>query len=134
MRVKDLRQFQATCFLALGLALGATCMSPANGQESDKPADSSAVVPEAPPADAEDLADPAFDRYVNILLLGKAWDEMDAGLLVDVGLQLAEGERVLQRCHRAIGARKLLELATYVAVETNDKTALERLAKVATES
>ena len=116
-----------TCFLALGLATAVG--SPA--QADDEKGNASTEVSAASAPDVESLADPAFDRYVNMLLLGKAWDEMDAGLLVDVALQLAEGERVVQRSHRAISAEKLLELATHVAVETNDDATLKRLAKVA---
>lgn len=121
----------ATCLLAMGFALGATCTSRAADDKPAPFADASAAASDAAATDEESLVDPAFDRYVNMLLLGKAWNDMDAGLLVDVALQLAEGERVLQRSHRAISAEKLLELATHVAVETNDEATLERLAKVA---
>src|SRR5579871_3302728 len=57
------------------------------------------------------LRDPAFDRYVDMNLLRKGWDNLDSSLLADVGLQLAEGERVLYRPHKAVGAEQILSLA-----------------------
>src|SRR5690349_11388462 len=44
-----------------------------------------------------ELTDPAFDKYVDISLLGRAWSSKDSALLTDIALQLAEGERVLMR-------------------------------------
>ena len=88
-----------------------------------------------PPAAAieipADLADPAFDRYVDLSLLGPAWSSADAALLSDVGLQLLEGERVLLRPHRKMPGAKVLELAARVATDRHDQPTLQRLAKVA---
>ena len=64
-----------------------------------------------------DLADPAFDRYVDLSLLGTAWDLGDASLMTDVALQHTEGQRVLMRPHRAIVPEKLLEVAARLAIE-----------------
>lgn len=76
------------------------------------------------------LDDPAFNQYVNLSLLGKAWGSLDAGLLTDVALQLAEGERVLQRTHRAISAEAVFDLAVKTAAENRDAKALDRLAGI----
>src|SRR3990170_1248000 len=50
----------------------------------------------------KELRDPAFDRYVNLALLGTAWADLDSSLMTDVAFQLIEGERVLVRPHRVI--------------------------------
>lgn len=76
-------------------------------------------------------ADEAFDRYVDLAVLGRAWDEMNPALLTDVGLQLAEGERVLLRPHKAVTAAKVLDEALKAAVEKKDTATLDRLAKAA---
>ncbi len=81
-------------------------------------------------AKLEDTGDPAFERYVDLALAGKAWADLDARLLTDVALQLAEGERILLRSHKAFSADKVLEKAAHVAIGKKDKAALERLAKV----
>lgn len=80
---------------------------------------------------AADLNDPAFARYVDLNLLGQAWDSLDPALLTDCALQLAEGERILLRSHKAISSQQVLELATKIAAEKNDKAALDRLTSVA---
>lgn len=85
-----------------------------------------------PPAAAPDFADPAFERYADMVLLGRAWDQLDCQLLTDCALQLAEGERILMRSHKAITSQQVLELAAKIAAEKNDLPALDRLAKVAT--
>src|SRR5438309_1123415 len=41
------------------------------------------------------LQESAFERYVDLRLLGQALSSQNPGLLCDVALQLAEGERVL---------------------------------------
>ncbi|QDU28303.1 hypothetical protein ETAA8_34030 [Anatilimnocola aggregata] len=73
--------------------------------------------------------DPAFSRYLDLLMVGRAWDKLDAALLADCALQLAEGERVLHRTHHAITAEQLLALATKIAADKRDLATLERLAK-----
>ena len=78
-----------------------------------------------------DLYDRAFDPFVDLTLLGKAWDGLDPALLTDVALQLAEGERVLMRPHKAVEVDKLLAIAATLAGQKNDKTTLDRLAKAA---
>jgi hypothetical protein len=88
-----------------------------------------------PPWDVfDELADPVFDRYVDLELLGEAWANLDAAALTDVGLQMIEGERILLRPHRAISAAKVLEMAARLAGETRDKTTLQRLARAAERS
>src|SRR5438874_12815553 len=58
----------------------------------------------APAVLSGDVHDPAFDRYVDLDLATRAWQQADAALLADIGLQLAEGERVLMRPHKAVHA------------------------------
>lgn len=77
----------------------------------------------------EELQDAAFEHYVDLRLIGQAWREMDPALLTDVALQLAEGERVLLRSHRAISADDMLKLAIRAAQSKKDKEALQRLTK-----
>jgi len=76
-------------------------------------------------------ADEAFDKYVDLAILGKAWATMDPVLMTDVGLQLAEGERVLLRPHKSVTAAKVLDEALKLAVEKKDMATLDRLAKAA---
>jgi hypothetical protein len=75
--------------------------------------------------------DPAFDRYLDAELLERAWSDKNAPLLADVGLQLAEGERVLFRTHKAVTADHVLAMAARTAVERHDARTLARLAKAA---
>jgi uncharacterized membrane protein len=79
----------------------------------------------------ENLRDPAFDRYVDLALLCKAWDEKNASVLADVALQFREGERVLLRPHRGFSSQQLLGEAARIAVETKQAEALQRLRKIA---
>ena len=78
-----------------------------------------------------DLQDKAFDKYVSLQLLGDAWAQLDAGRLTDVAMQLAEGERILLRPHKAISAADALQLAAKTAVDLGDTATLERLGKIA---
>jgi hypothetical protein len=75
--------------------------------------------------------DPAFDRYLDMELLDRAWSDKNAPLLADVGLQLAEGERVLFRSHPDVTADQVLAMATRTAVERRDAKTLARLTKAA---
>lgn len=74
-------------------------------------------------------ADNAFDRYVDPGQLLQAWVDKNAPLLADLGLQLAEGERVLFRSHKSITADQVLAAAVKVAAERRDLKTLGRLAK-----
>lgn len=79
-----------------------------------------------------DLQDPSFDLYVNISLLQPAWVNRDAQLLTDLALQLAQGEKVLLRTHKAGSAKDLLTLALKIAQNGDDQAALSRVAQAAT--
>jgi uncharacterized membrane protein len=79
----------------------------------------------------ENLRDPGFDRYIDLALLCKAWDEKDASALADVALQLREGERILMRPHRGFSSQQLLQEAARIAAETKETEALQRLRKIA---
>ncbi len=126
---------------ALALGLVASIGLPCRGQTTNSgfgtppsppgvtlPSTASGYPPCVVPAD---LDDPAFAQHVNLLLLGVAWDNQDPALMTDVGLQLAEGERVLLRPHKAIQCEDVLELAANLAGDRRDKTTLARLARVA---
>jgi len=97
----------------------------------DAPAPAPTAQPAAPQPIPEDLRDAAFDRYVDLYLLGKAWGGVDPVLLADCGLQLAEGERVLLRPHKALPAERVLALAVKAAADRHDTATLDRLAKAA---
>jgi len=77
-----------------------------------------------------DLHDPAFARFVQGRDLVDAVRKLDADRLTDLALELAEGERVLLRPHRALSSQRLLNLAARVATEQRDLDALRRLAEV----
>jgi hypothetical protein len=74
-------------------------------------------------------SDPAFDRYVDLNLLARAWADKNAALLADLGLQLAEGERILFRPHRAVSADQVLTMAIKLAAEKREAATLARLSK-----
>jgi hypothetical protein len=78
-----------------------------------------------------DLHDKPYDRFADVLLLAEAWDYHDAALMLDVGLQLVEGERVLLRPHKAFDSGKILVLAAHVAGDRRDQATLDRLGKFA---
>ncbi len=77
-----------------------------------------------------ELRDTGFERYVEVQRIGEALRSLDAGLLSDLALQLAEGERILQRPHRAISSEQLLEIAGRIAAERRDRATLARLSAV----
>ena len=83
----------------------------------------------SPPALA---VDEAFARYVAPDALTRALASRDPSRLADVGLQLAEAESILKRRRRGITAEQVLRQAEQRAIETGDKTTLDRLARAAT--
>ena len=78
-----------------------------------------------------DISDPAFDVYVNPATIGRAYAGIDAVLLTDVALQLAEGERILLRARKGITAKQGLQLALKAASSKQDTASLERLSRFA---
>jgi len=85
-----------------------------------------------PILESEISSDWAFDRYVDLDLIGKAVFSGDADLLTDTALQLASAERTLIRTHKSgITSEALLTAALNLATEIRDKDVLERLAKIA---
>src|SRR5438034_1860067 len=87
----------------------------------------------AAPAWAQDppaVNDPAFDKYVDLDLLARAWNEKNAEMLTDIALQLVEGERVLLRPHKAVSADLVFAMAVKIAKEKYDNDNLKRLSKV----
>ncbi len=76
-----------------------------------------------------ELQDPAFDYYVDLVLVGTAWVELDASLITDLALQFMEGERVLLRPHRAIDSGDLMQIAIRLAAVKGDGKTLDRLEK-----
>lgn len=76
--------------------------------------------------------DPAFERHFDLAVLRNAMRSFDPAALADAGLLLAEGERVLLRCHRSgITAEHVLQKAAMLAVRKGDTGTLERLARAA---
>ena len=109
-------------FLALFAAVG-------HGR-ADKPAPpKEPTAPVIPP----ELIDADFDKFLDMKLLMTAVDKSDAKALTDIGLKLAEGERVVKRPHKALPAEKILFLAARAAGESRDKETLARLEKAAKE-
>jgi hypothetical protein len=114
----------------LGLMFASLMISQvADAQDELKPfADAGQPSGEAPSFDTDD---PAFDTYLDIRLIAPATASLNASALTDLALKLAEGERVLQREHRAGSAAALAAFAAKVAIETGHQPSLERLAKLA---
>ena len=79
----------------------------------------------------EELKDKPFEQYVDVLLVGQAYNQVDAPLMLDAALQLAEGEQKLLRPHKAISADQALGLAVQLSVETGNAVTLARLEKAA---
>lgn len=79
-----------------------------------------------------EFRDASFERYLDLRLVRDAFDARDAGLLTDVALQMAEGERVLQRSHKSgLTSKRLLSRAVRLAADTRNQAALSRLTRVA---
>jgi hypothetical protein len=76
-------------------------------------------------------SDSAFEAYVSPELFQKATESLDAELLTDVALQLAEGERVLQRPHQGIGSEAVARLAYRLAKDDSTKARLKNAAEKA---
>lgn len=114
------------------LRLGMACsllMGTASLAVAEQPAETSQ------PAASDDgglaaVSDPVFERYVSMDLLRRAWEERDPQLLTDVALELAEGERILLRSHKAISADQLLQITIHTAARAGDREALKRLREV----
>jgi hypothetical protein len=77
------------------------------------------------------LHDPAFQSFVDLNLLGQAYLDNDAELIVDVGLQLLEGERVLLRSHRGLEAMAVLDIGLRLAADQGQMETIDRLSKLA---
>ncbi len=77
------------------------------------------------------MRDVAFERLVDFQLMRTALTTWDAGLLVDVSLQLAAAERTLGRTLPAVNADRLLGLAARMAGADADKASLDRLTRYA---
>lgn len=75
------------------------------------------------------ITDPAFDMYVNPETLELARSNADASLMLDVAMQLAEGEKVLLRSHRGVSADDMLKLAAKVATAKGDEATQARFKK-----
>lgn len=76
--------------------------------------------------------DPAFDVFIDLRSVVYALSTSDLQLLIDLGLQLGQGEQVLMRTHRSgITARALLAKAARLAADKQDNLSLRRLAKAA---
>lgn len=124
-----------TALAAVALIVSVPFLLDSTAQDARAPVAATTVAaaaPAAPSSPAPDFNDPAFDRYVDLLLLGQAWDTLDPVLLTDCAMQLAEGERILMRSHKAVSSTQLMDLAAKVAADKRDTATLDRLAKVYT--
>jgi len=120
--MRPFRCFARTgCILALAVVLNATDRALGSPSSDDNPTSFGADI----------RPDPAFARYVDLDQLALAWSDKNPSLLTDFALQLAEGERVLQRSHKGITSDRLLSMAARIAAEKKDKAALARLGKAA---
>ena len=116
-----MRYLQRTLLAACVLVGFTTARAQDEAPDEAQPADLPVVV--------EDLA---FSRYVDIGLVAEAIASRDASLLTDAALQLAEGERVLDRQHSSgVTAKALLEKAVRLAADNQDNGTLERVRKAA---
>jgi hypothetical protein len=117
--------------LVLTLVVSAKAGRPSGDtdKKGEKKKDETAKKEKTPPPKVE--KDEAFEHYVDIDRLAAAWEDQDAGLLTDLGLQLAEGERVLLRSHKGVTATQVLTAAARIAAEKRDTRTLQRLARAA---
>lgn len=118
------------------LAVVLSIRSSVSAQDAANPAGADADAPSAADvamdrAMREQLDDPAFRQYVDITLLQPAWVAKDAELLTDIALQLAQGQKVLMRPHKAGSAEDMLKLASSIATKKGDKDVIARIEKAA---
>jgi hypothetical protein len=130
---------RATCVWLF--AIGAASIA-INARAEDLPIRSdapNAAVREEGPKGAADfrddsvltLDDPAFGQHVDLKRLGNAYLTSDAQSLIDIGLQLQEGELILQRSHQYFRSAQILDVALRLATASNDTESLERLENAA---
>jgi hypothetical protein len=123
--------------LGAGCVLSALVLSSSPAPAGDEPVGAPATVPDVNPsaeeaaARADALRDPAFARFVDLSSLAPALQEGNAATVLDLALQLAEGERVLLRPHKSLRSDTLLRAALRLAVQKRDRETLERLEKFA---
>lgn len=115
-------------FLYGGLSIAVLfCPLAVSAQEAAKPE----ATGEAMTTLSAEFVDPAFARYIDLAFLGAAWENQDAAALTDAAVQLAEGEKVLFRSHKAFTSKSVFEKALAVAADKKDAATLERLGKIA---
>lgn len=78
------------------------------------------------------LDDPAFRQHVDLKRLGDAYLNSDVQSLIDIGLQLQEGELILQRNHQYFRSGQIFEVALRLAADSGDSESLDRLENAAT--
>jgi hypothetical protein len=121
--------------MALTVCLSFRCWT----QAAEQAASPAAEAVDAPTAEElamdqsmrEHLDDPAFNQYVDITLLEPAWAEKNAVLLTDIALQIADGQKVLMRPHKAGSAQDMLKLAAAIATRKGDKDTIARIESAA---
>ncbi len=77
------------------------------------------------------LDDPAFQLHLDLKRLGDAYSISDIQTLIDIGLQLQEGELILQRTHHLFRSSTILDVALRLAIEGEDTESLGRLERAA---
>ncbi len=71
--------------------------------------------------------DVIFNQYVDLSELDDAWTYLDAEALADIGIKLAEAERILFRTHDAVKSEDVLKIAVRTASIEGIAPALEKL-------
>ena len=79
------------------------------------------------------VSDPIFDQYVDLGRMDAAWTFLDAEALADIGIRLAEAERILFRKHPAISSEEVLKVAVRTAGVTKKTEVLDTISKYADE-
>lgn len=110
----------STCLTALALAAMFAAPLRADDAKDDKAIDDAV-------AEIAVTDDPIFAQYVDLDQLDYAWTFLDAEALADIGIKLADAERILFRSHPAVDSQQVLKIAVRTASVTGAKKALEKL-------
>ncbi len=121
----------STCLA--GLTLLAVCAGPLRGDDPESTVPDKAMM-EAAVKDIAASNDTIFNQYVDLSELDYAWTYLDAEALADIGISLAEAERILFRNHPAVKSEDVLKIAVRTASVTGATAALEKLKAFAEKS
>jgi len=116
------KQFWAITIVATLAMSSLATIPPLRGQEPG------GLPPATEPSEIDNF-DLGFDRFVNLNMIDQAMRSSDAALAADVALSLLEGERILERSHKAMTADQAFKLALTIAMMNQDTKTISRLAK-----